>query len=305
MITVIGNANVDLVLGPHDRWPEVGTEALVEHCEFRPGGSAANSLLALYGLGANAAFVCGRGSDALGDLLERELSGGPGVWLRPQVPTSVSVGLTHASGERTFFSYLGHLAEMDLEETLEALDTLRPQGFALVAGAFLTPRLEARYPELLAALHARGLQVALDPGWPPAGFTAAVRAQLLSWLPRVDHLLINEAEAAALSGHRDLEAAAGALLPQLAGGTLVIKRGATGASAWNAQGRRDVRAPRVTVVDTVGAGDSFNAAYLWALDRGQSLEAALEAGVRCASRAISTSPRSYAPVDVEEPSSQL
>ena len=52
-------------------------------------------------------------------------------------------------------------------------------------------------------------------------------------------------------------------------------------------------APRVAVVDTIGAGDVFNAAFLAALAEGAPLTGCLAAGTQVASRAISTSPRNY------------
>jgi sugar/nucleoside kinase (ribokinase family) len=49
----------------------------------------------------------------------------------------------------------------------------------------------------------------------------------------------------------------------------------------------------VTVIDTIGAGDVFNAAFLASFAKGQPVEASLRAATRSASRAISTSPRAY------------
>jgi sugar/nucleoside kinase (ribokinase family) len=54
-----------------------------------------------------------------------------------------------------------------------------------------------------------------------------------------------------------------------------------------------VPAPAVEVIDTVGAGDAFNAGYLVGMIRGRPVAKALALGVAVASRAVSTSPRSY------------
>ncbi|MGB3901318.1 MAG: PfkB family carbohydrate kinase, partial [Mesorhizobium sp.] len=84
---------------------------------------------------------------------------------------------------------------------------------------------------------------------------------------------------------------------------VVVKRGPDGALAIGADGAVVLApAPRVEVVDTIGAGDVFNAAFLAALARGRALAECLATGVETASCAISTRPRSYGgPLPSEEP----
>ena len=78
------------------------------------------------------------------------------------------------------------------------------------------------------------------------------------------------------------------------GAAVVVKRGPDGAIAVGADGEiMKVPAPRVKVVDTIGAGDVFNAAFLAALAQERSLISCLSAAVQVASRAISTLPRDY------------
>jgi sugar/nucleoside kinase (ribokinase family) len=78
------------------------------------------------------------------------------------------------------------------------------------------------------------------------------------------------------------------------GAIVVVKRGPDGAVGIGADGQlTSVCAPKVKVVDTIGAGDVFNAAFLAALAEEKPLAACLSAGCDVASRAISTLPRSY------------
>ncbi|WP_246580370.1 carbohydrate kinase family protein [Deinococcus aestuarii] len=113
---------------------------------------------------------------------------------------------------------------------------------------------------------------------------------MISWLPHVTHLLINELEARSLAGEPDPRRAVRALVGLLPpGGTAVVKLGACGNKECH------VPAPTVRVIDTVGADDTFNAAYLQPRLAGQNLCTALQHGVQVASRAISTSPRSFVP----------
>ena len=78
------------------------------------------------------------------------------------------------------------------------------------------------------------------------------------------------------------------------GALVVVKCGADGVVAGNGGSAvLRVPAPKVTAADTIGAGDIFNAAFLAARAESRPLPACLEAGVRTASTAISTSPRRY------------
>jgi sugar/nucleoside kinase (ribokinase family) len=75
--------------------------------------------------------------------------------------------------------------------------------------------------------------------------------------------------------------------------TLVVKRGPNGAWAWRGTERITCPAPTVEVIDTIGAGDAFNAGYLLGCATGRDLAASLRMGVITASTAISTSPRRF------------
>ena len=61
-IAVIGNVNVDLILGPAAPWPQPGTEIIVDHDELRVGGCAGNSALTLKALGVPFALAASIGA---------------------------------------------------------------------------------------------------------------------------------------------------------------------------------------------------------------------------------------------------
>ncbi|MHA1570267.1 MAG: PfkB family carbohydrate kinase, partial [Alphaproteobacteria bacterium] len=78
------------------------------------------------------------------------------------------------------------------------------------------------------------------------------------------------------------------------GGQAVVKLGPRGAMALDdSHSAIEVAAPPVKVVDTIGAGDCFNAGFLWAQIRDHGLQSSMKIGVNIASNAISTSPREY------------
>jgi sugar/nucleoside kinase (ribokinase family) len=298
MITVIGNVNFDLVMGPSAAWPAPGTEVIVPRCEWRPGGAAGNCALALAALGSPHRVIANRGADQLGSWLAEPFAEHARNWTLSQAPTALSVGISHPDGERTFFTHLGHLAEFSLSDVLLQLPANAVKDeIALVCGSFVSPKLLPACLELLTVLKARGFQVALDTGWPDAGWSEPVRQTVLSWLASCDHVLINESEARGLAGLGDapVEAVATALLDAriAANATLCIKQGAHGAMAWRGRQRWHAAAPAVKVIDTIGAGDVFNAGYLHGLSQQLSTQQALELGAATASLAIATAPRKY------------
>lgn len=290
-LIILGNVNVDLILGPLQQWPAEGQEVLVPALQWRVGGNAGNAALACHALGLDARTVTPVGPDLAGQWLRDQLPARAVHWLDCPAPTSVTAAFSHPGSERSFITYLGHLAHVTWPDLRPHLPHARA---ALLAGAFLTPHLRSAYPEVLQDLRARHIPVALDFGWPDTGFTSAVQTEVLSWLPGVQHLLINELEATSLTGESDVTAAAAALAAQMPPSAVVaIKRGAEGVLAWHGGQVSVIAAPRVVVVDSVGAGDTWNAAYLQAILGGQPILTALRRAVTVASHAISTSPRHF------------
>lgn len=128
----------------------------------------------------------------------------------------------------------------------------------------------------------RGLRVAFN----PAPMSEAVRSLPLE---RCDTLILNETEAAMLAGSGDaddaeaLEATLAARYPAV---RLVLTLGARGARLARDDARVAVGTPRVDVVDTTGAGDTFVGYLLAALESGADERAALERACRAAALSV-------------------
>lgn len=297
-LAVIGNVNVDLILGPAAPWPTPGTEIIVDHDELRVGGSAGNAALALDALGVDFTIAANVGTDEFGRWLRQSFGARADKWaVRPE-GTTLSVGITHPDGERTFFTTRGHLPRFSLADVLAVADGEKlAGGYALICGSFLTTDLMPDYPALFDWADSHDIVLALDTGWPLEGWTNDNRTAARSWLGRCGCALFNEIETTTLAGIADpVEAARSLKAAMPADAIVVVKRGADGAIGVDADGRlHTASAPVVTVVDTIGAGDVFNAGFLAALAAGKPLQECLVAGTRIASQAISTLPRSYGP----------
>jgi sugar/nucleoside kinase (ribokinase family) len=294
-IHVIGGVTVDLIMGTVVPWPRPGTETFVNHSELRAGGPAGNTALALRALNVRHRVVSNIGNDMFGQWLADTFGETSYGWQRVRSPTSISIGIEHPGGERSFLTAAGNLAEQTAADILGMMPArAQPGDIALLTGAFLYPALLDSFDKVLDLIGKRGFAVALDTGWPPDGWDPLTQSRAASWLSRCDHILLNEIECFSLSGTDSVEAAARWMVAHAKPGAIVVmKRGAQGASAWVDGEAFHVPAPVVEVVDTTGAGDAFNAGYLSARLGGMSVQAALEDGVELASTAIASSPREY------------
>jgi sugar/nucleoside kinase (ribokinase family) len=144
------------------------------------------------------------------------------------------------------------------------------------ASFYLQPRLAPGLPALFAAAHGAGATTSLDLNWDPSGRWQGGLAELL---PLVDVLFLNAAEAAAVAGAGDPDVAATVLAAR--GPLPVIKLGAGGAMAHDGCRLVRVGAPAAGVVDTVGAGDGFDAGFLCGRLAGWDVGRSLALGVAC------------------------
>ena len=292
-LTIIGDVGVDIVLGPIDHWPAVGTEALMDRSELRPGGSAANAALAANYLGAPCRLLTSVGNDGLGTWLAEQFRGLDASLQVCDSATSVSVGIIQSCGERTFLTTRGHLEMFAYEHVRPFVPRAKhPGSIALLSGVFLTPKLRRDYSQLLEEIAALGYQIALDTGWPSGNWNDELREQVFGWVEKCDHVLLNEIEVAHLGDSTDLQVALGNVSRRLKpGASLVVKNGAKGAIGFQSGATKQVDAVPSAVFDTIGAGDSFNAGYLLARLEGSDLTDALAAGCRAAAAVITRFPR--------------
>jgi ribokinase len=179
--------------------------------------------------------------------------------------------------DRAMLTEPGTIADLTVADVLEHLDPAPRH--VHVASPYLVPALARDGAALLDAARRGGATVSVDTNDDPAG-----RFERPDWLTRADVLLPNEAEALALTGRDDVEAAAADLAAD--GALVVVKRGAEGALAVRGAERCAVAAPAVDPVDAVGAGDSFDAGLIAALLAGRELPDAL--ALACACGTLST-----------------
>lgn len=253
MIVVAGEALIDLV-------PR-GAGALAELTPAL-GGGPFNTAVALGRLGSPAAFCSRVSRDAFGEaLLERLRESGVDVaWVqRGDEPTTLAVASVGRDGSAAYSFYVEGTADR-LFTAPEALpDGTRAVSFG-TCSLVLEPGASA-YEELMRTASAQGVFTALDPNV-RAGLIPdadAYRARFKSWLPSVSLLKLSEEDAQWLGGSPREWLTAGP-------GAVVVTRGGDGLTVFTRAGEEySVPSEQVRVMDTIGAGDTVNAALLHGL----------------------------------------
>jgi sugar/nucleoside kinase (ribokinase family) len=268
-LLVVGDANPDVLLTGAPEIPPYGqAETLVSSGALALGGSAAIVAHGAARLGLSTALAAMVGRDAAGDFVLDVLSTA-GVDIsactrHESLPTALTVCLTggDGSGDRAILTAPGCLPHFGPEHVPDIVAR-----HLHAASYFLQPRLAAGLPELFRAAGAAGTSTSLDTNHDPAE-TWHLAPGLLE---ACDILLPNEAEARAL---------------QVRARTTVVKQGARGAVAHDGETSLTARGPELTPVDTVGAGDSFDAGFITGFLTTGDLGHAL--ALACACGALST-----------------
>ena len=278
-LLVVGDCNPDLVLAGTRVRPAFGQgETWVEQAALVVGGTSSITACGAARLGLRTAMACVVGDDLFGRFMLAELTScgvdtGPAI-VDPTRPTGVSAVLAEP-GDRATMTFRGTIGA--LEAGMVSDDLLARTRHVHTGGWFLQGAAIA-IADILRRARTAGATTSLDPGADPDGGWDGV---LRALLPEIDHLLPNAAEARALTGLEDIEAAARGLAA--AGTTAVIKCGTDGVLA--VRDSAVVRAPAldVAVVDTIGAGDSTNAGWLAGVLNGWPAERAARLAAVCGS----------------------
>ena len=295
MILSCGEALIDML----PRTTTLGEPAFSPYA----GGAVFNTAIALGRLGAPSAFFSGISNDMLGQILTETLEASKvdtSLTARSDRPTTVAF-VKLVDGQATYAFYDENtagrlLAQSELPALPASVDTLFFGGISLVNDP------AASTYEALQARESATRVTMIDPNIRPgfiAGKEAEYRARITRMIARADIVKLSDEDLHWLMGAGDVSTLARQILEN--GPKIVfVTEGAAGARAITATQNRFVAAQKVTVADTVGAGDTFNAGALAALHEAgvltkaalasvsdATLDAALTLGTRAAAITVS------------------
>ncbi|MCR8987807.1 ribokinase [Brevibacillus laterosporus] len=274
-IAVIGSLNMDVVVEA-PRQPKMGETISGDHVHFIPGGKGANQAVACARLGAQTSMIGSLGRDAFGDSLEQAMKQ-EGIQVSTikrveNAPTGIA-SILLAEGDNQIIVVAGanahtSMADVDLHaDTVKAADIVLLQLEIPVETVVHTAKLAKE----------AGKMVILNPA--PA---QKLPDELFGY---IDVMTPNESELYLLTGLEQKQATDKATTLSAAMKALhakgvkhaVTTLGASGSAyLMNGETFGTIASHKVQVVDTTGAGDSYNAGLAYALASGQSIPEAVE-----------------------------
>lgn len=270
-----GTVFMDVIFSGLPGPPTPGTEIYSKGLGSAPGGCA-NLAVALSRLGLKVGLGTGFGDDMFGTYLWRTLSEQEGIDLSAsrqvrQWPTPVTVSLAGVA-DRSMITY-----REPLPFDPATLVSVAPPAATCFIG------LGSRPPGWAAELRRSGTIVFADVGWDRTG---AWSPAVLEHLAEVDVFLPNAVEAMAYTRTDSPEAALDALAQRVP--VCVIKSGSRGAIGADVTTSERARAPAipVDVLDPTGAGDVFDAGFIFGTLAGWPLEQRLMFANLCAGLSV-------------------
>ncbi|MCS6825570.1 MAG: carbohydrate kinase family protein [Caldilinea sp.] len=278
-IVAVGDLNGDLILSG-DVTPVFGqVEKVIDDATLTIGGSTAIFACGAARLGLRVAFVGKVGYDPIGDFLLDALTARgidvAGVRRDQTVKTGLTTVLSRGV-DRAMLTYLGTLATLRLPDI--DMEIIAQARHLHLGSFYMLDALRPDIPHLFVEAKAHGLTVSLDTNYDP---TEQWAGGINEALAHVDIFLPNETELKAIARCDEWRTA----LAKLAARTSIVavKRGGEGAAVQRGTQIIETAAPKVQVVDTTGAGDSFNAGFVYGHLAGWPPERILAFAVACGS----------------------
>ncbi|MBN2499146.1 MAG: sugar kinase [Anaerolineales bacterium] len=279
-LLVAGEINPDLILAMPATEIEFGqVETLVENGTLTIGSSSVIFACGAARLGLKVGFLGVVGDDTFGQFMLAEMQkrgiDTTNVIITSEQHTGISVILNRGV-DRAILTYVGAMNGLSPEHVSDEI--LQQTGHLHIASFFLQTQLRPGVAEIFKRAQALGLSTSLDTNWDPAGEWQGLDAAL----ENTSVFFPNLAEGQALTGQTEVELVLAGLATKTA--VVAMKLGAAGGIAQSGEEITRATPPQVHVVDTVGAGDSFDAGFIYGYLQGWRLQRCLQLAVVCGSQ---------------------
>ncbi len=272
---VVGELNVDIILNKIEGFPSVGKEIIANTMHVTLGSSSAIFASNLSTLAANVAFIGRIGNDNFAKVVIDSLNlmhvNTRHIVISSTSSTGATIVLTYDQ-DRANVTYPGAMNELCIDDI----------DFRFVSGArhlhfssyFMQPGIRNDVTTLFRKARELGLTTSLDTQWDP---DEKWDIPLRELLPFVSLFMPNAQELQYMTHTGSIEE--GIRILQPFANHIIVKNGNKGAVAWD--GKDIITQPAFrndNPVDTIGAGDSFNAGFIKGFINGEPVRKCLELG---------------------------
>jgi sugar/nucleoside kinase (ribokinase family) len=275
-VIVVGELNVDLIFdGLGNKLPEVGKEIIADEMTLTLGSSSAILAANLSVLGPKVSFIGKLGKDNFADLVLDSLKekgvGTSNIIQTDEHKTGITVACSYEN-ERAMVTHPGAMDHLTIDDIKPEM--LQQATHLHMSSVFFQNGLKPNIYDLFKMAKNAGMTTSFDPQWDPA---EQWDVDLNALLPYVDVFLPNIVELQFLTGTESRDQA----LQKIAkvANVVVVKEGENGSLLWTAEEQfHQTIFHNPEVIDTIGAGDSFNAGFISQFTQKASLRNCMEFG---------------------------
>jgi len=269
-VIVVGELNVDIILNGIHSFPEIGKDIQADEFSFVLGSSSAIFASNIASLGVRVAFCGLIGKDYYGDFILEQLKArdiDTSMVARTDKDRTGITFILNFDNDRASVTYHGTMALTSLE--MIPFDRLENARHFHLSSCFLLPEMLHMLPKIYQKARKSGLTTSLDPQWDPH---EKWNLDLMATMDYLDVFLPNEVEFLNITNSTDL----GAAMEKTCTGDSIIavKQGTLGSTVYSKRSGfiRNGGYLNLDIADAIGAGDSFNAGFIYQFIKGSELE---------------------------------
>jgi len=290
-VCIVGNLCVDLIIRNVPAIPVWGQEVNGTSHLLVSSGQTGYTAFALSRLGISTCVISSVGDDLNGRQVIEDLRtygiDASGVTVLTDGQTGITVAIVRKDGERAFVSTLGSSQDFNETMVLNNWGKLTAASIVCLVGLFAIPNLTLNAAtRILGKAKLMGKVTMLDTGWDPHNWQSNTIKDLQQLLHEVTIFMPNIDEARAITGKNTPEETM-LELQRFGPEIIVVKCGDEGSYCRHGDSTYFVPPRKVQVLDAVGAGDTFNAGFLYGFRLGWSYDTCMIFGNTIASMYIS------------------
>lgn len=268
-VVVIGELNVDLIMNEIEKFPEMGKEILARKMTLTLGSSAAIFASNISSLGASVAFIGKIGKDKFGEIVIESLQKKNVDVSMIKIDDYFGTGITvilNFDEDRANTTYSGAMDHLTIDDI--SIEDLKKAKHLHFSSYFLQPGMWGSLGKLFRKAKELGLTTSFDMQWDPQ---ETWQLDMEDVLPYVDIFLPNEMEIMLLTGKKTFPEAMNEI--GKFNKILAVKRGKSGSVVQYGSSLNNRPAfLNENVVDAIGAGDSFNAGFIYKFINNASID---------------------------------